>query len=158
MSCAGIPEDPGCFDDPELRAWSPTQGGGGYSDFSEDATPVPTPAPDALAAATELRIHRQDIPIDDVGPTEVRLGEVLLPNGQLRAADFALVDDWPAGVTILEGGVGLEVRSMVDGKLINNIYEHGWRPGAERAEVILVFDVFRFDPGATLGIRDVLVR
>ena len=156
IHCSGIPEDPGCFDDPQLRASSVTQGG--YHDFPEDATPVPSAAPDAIAGATELRIDRLDVPIDHTGINEIRIGELLLPNGQLTAVDFALVDHWPKGITILEGGVSLQVRSLVDGKTIYNIYEHGWRAGTERVEAVLVFNVFRYDPGATLGIRDVVVR
>ena len=76
----------------------------------------------------------------------------------MTTADFALVDDWPPGVTILEGGVSLEIRSQGDGKPIRNIYEHGWHAGIEGVDAVLVFDVFRFDPGATLSIRDVVVR
>jgi|RhiMetdeSRZDD1v2_1073273.scaffolds.fasta_scaffold154105_3 hypothetical protein len=154
--CAGIPDDPGCFDDPHLLASSVTMGG--YHDFPEDATPVPSAAPEAIADATELRIDRLDIPIDHVGLNEIHLGEVLLPNGLLTAADFALVDDWPHDITILERSVNLEIRSLVDGKTIYNIYEHGWREGTERVEAVLVFNVFRFDPGAKLGIRNVVVR
>ena len=112
-----------------------------------DPVPVPSAAPDALADATELRIDRLDIPIEHTGPNEIELGEVLLPNGLLTTADFALVDDWPAGITILEGRVDLEIRSTVDGKPIWNIYEHGWREGTERVEAVLVFDVFRVRPG-----------
>ena len=156
IHCAGIPDDPGCFDDPHLQATSVTMGG--YRDFPENATPVPTAAPNAIADATELRIERLDIPITHTGLNEIRLGEVLLPNGLLTAADFELVDDWPPNVTILERGVGLEIRSLADGKTIYNIYEHGWREGTERVEAVLVFTVFRYDPGATLGIRNVVVR
>jgi hypothetical protein len=156
IQCAGIPDDPGCFDDPQLFASSVTMGG--YHDFPEDATPVPTAEPEAIADATELRIDRLDIPIDHVGLNEIRLGELLLPNGLLTEADFALVDDWPSGITILDRAVGLEVRSVVDGKPIFNIYEHRWREGTERVEAVLVFNVFRFDQGAKLAIRNVVVR
>ncbi len=156
IQCAGIPDDPGCFDDPHLQASSVTMGG--YHDFPENATPVPTAAPDAIADATELRIDRLDIPIEHTGINEIRLGEVLLPNGLLTEADFALVDDWPPNVTILERVIYLEVRSLADGKRILNIYDHGWREGTERAEAVLVFDVFRYDPGAKLAIRNVVVR
>ena len=156
IQCAGIPDDPGCFDDPQLSASSVTMGG--YHDFPEDATPVPSAEPDAIADATELRIDRLDIPIEHTGLNEIRLGELLLPNGLLTEADFALVDPWPRDITILERAVGLEVRSLVDGKPIYNVYEHGWREGTERVEAVLVFNVFRFDPGAKLGIRNVVVR
>lgn len=154
--CAGIPSDPGCFDDPHLSATSVTRGG--YHDTPEGATAVPSAAPDALADATELRIVRLEIPVDHVGAYEVMLGEVRLPNGLLTTADFALVDDWPPDLTILQGGVNLEIRSLEDGRPITNIYEHGWRAGTERAAAVLVFDVVRFDAGAALSIRDVVVR
>ena len=156
IQCSGIPDDPGCFDDPHLQATSVMMGG--YHDFPEDATPVPSAAPEAIADATELRIDRLDIPIDHVGLYKIRLGELLLPNGLLTDARFALVDDWPPGITILGRAVALEVISLVDAKQIYNIYEHGWREGTERVEAVLVFNVFRYDPGATLGIRNVVVR
>jgi hypothetical protein len=44
------------------------------------------------------------------------------------------------------------------GTPIMNIYEHGWRPGTERVQAVLMFDVAYFDPGATLGVKDVVVR
>ena len=50
------------------------------------------------------------------------------------------------------------MRSLADGKRILNIYDHGWREGTERAKAALVFDVFRYDRGATLAIRNVVVR
>jgi hypothetical protein len=157
LFCVGINSEPACVDDPHIDAHSISLDGG-YRDRTADATPVPSAAPDALAKATQLRIDRVDIPIDHTGPYEVRLGEARLPNGLVTSADFTLVDDWPPGVTILDGGVTLQVRSQRDGRTIQNIYEHGWREGAEGVDALLVFDVFRFDPGATLSIRDVEVR
>lgn len=154
--CGGIPSGPACMDEPKLDTSSFMNGG--YHDVPEGSSPVPSAAPDAVLAATALRIDRLDIPIDHTGPHEVRLGEARLPNGLLSTVYFELVDDWPADLTIIEGGVHLEICSMVDGKPIFNIYEHGWREGTEPVEAILVFDVFRFDPGATLSIRDVVVR
>jgi hypothetical protein len=156
LMCVGVNTEPACVDDPRLSATSVTQGG--YHDTPEGASPVPSAAPDALAGAMELRLDHLDIPIDHTGPHEVRRGEAHLPNGLLTTADFALIDDWPADVTIIEGGVHLEIRSPEDGRPIWNIYEHGWREGTERVEAILVFDVFRFEPGATLSIRDVVIR
>jgi hypothetical protein len=157
LFCVGVNTEPACVDDPHLDAHSISLDGG-YFDRTADATPVPSIAPDALAEATALRIDRLDIPIDHTGTNEVVLGEAWLPNGLVTTAGFALVDDWPPGVTILDGGVRLEVRSQLDGKPIQNIYEHGWRKGIEGVDAVLVFDVFRFDPGATLSIADVVVR
>ena len=156
IRCAGIPDDPGCFDDPRLVATSAAEGG--YRDVPAGSSPVPSAAPDAVAAGRKLLIERLDIPIDHVGPYEVLLGEARLPNGLLTTATFKLVDDWPPGITILSRRVDMHVRSAVDGRMIRNIYEHGWREGAEPVEVFLVFDVFRFDPGAVLSIKNVLVR
>ncbi len=154
--CGGIPSGPACMDDPELDTWSFMDGG--YHDVPEGSSPVPSAAPDAVLAATTLRVDRLDIPIDHTGRHEVRLGEALLANGLLSTVHFELVDDWPSDLTIIEGGVHLDVRSIEDGRSISNIYEHGWREGTERVEAVLVFDVFRFDPSATLSIRDVVVR
>lgn len=154
--CGGIPSGPACMDEPKLETDSFMTGG--YRDVPQGSSPVPSAAPDAVLAATSLRIDRLDIPINSTGPHEIRLGEALLPNGLLSTVYFELVDDWPADVTIIEGGVHLEIRSIEDGRRIWNIYEHGWREGTERVEAVLVFDVFRFEPGATLSVRDVVVR
>lgn len=154
--CVGVNNEPACSDDPHIDVGSIMHGG--YFDTPEGSSPVPSAAPDALAEATELRLDGVDIAIDHVGAYEVRLGEAWLPNGLLTQADFALVDDWPPDFTILEGGVRIKVRSLDDGKPINNIYEHRWREGVEPVEAFLLFDVFRFDPGARLSISDVVVR
>ena len=148
-----------CADDPQLEASSVMHGG--YYDGTEAELlgGRPSIAPDALADAMPLRIARLDIPIDHAGHYEVSIGEARLPNGILTAADFALVESWPTGVSIVDGGVALDIRSLDQGgKPIRNIYEHGWHPGTERVEAVLVFDAFYFDPGATLGIRDLIVQ
>jgi len=157
LNCSGLPGNE-CRDDPHLGAGSVMHGG--YYDGTEAQISGgrPTIAPDALADATPLLIPRLDIPVDHSGKYEVPIGEARVPNGILTDADFALVDDWPAGVSILDG-VGLEIRSLDDGGTpIRNIYEHGWRPGTERVQAVLVFDVADFDPGAALGVKDVVVR
>jgi hypothetical protein len=154
--CGGVDMSPPCVDNPHLTADDLIHGG--YHDVPEGSSPVPSAAPDALAEATELRIDRLDVPIDRTGPYEVVLGEARLPNGLLTTADFALVDAWPPDLTIIDGRVSLEVRSRLDGQPIDNIYRHGWREGTEGVEAVLMFDVFRFDPGATLSIADVVVR
>jgi hypothetical protein len=149
-----------CADDPRLQAWS-VMNPGGYYDGTEAELlgGRPSIAPGALADAMPLRINRLDIPVDHTGPYEVRVGTARLPNGILTAADFALVAPWPTGVSIVDGGVRLEIRSLDDGgKPITNIYEHGWHRGAERVEAVLVFTVLHFDPGATLGIKDIVVQ
>jgi hypothetical protein len=154
--CGGVDMGPPCVDDPHLSTNSVTQGG--YHDVPEGSSPVPSAAPDALAGAIGLRSGRLDIPIDRTGHHEIVVGEAWLPNGLLTTADLSLVDLWPSDLTIIDGGVTLEVRSKLDGKVIANIYEHGWRDGVEPVEAVLVFDVFRFEPGAKLSIADVVVR
>ena len=158
LNCGGI-GGVQCADDPRLATWSVMHGG--YYDGTEAELlgGRPSIAPDALADAMALSVARLDIPIDHIGRYEVPVGEARLPNGILTAADFALVDDWPTGVSIISGGVILEIRSLDEGgKPIRNIYEHGWHPGSEQVEAVLVFNVAHFDPGATLGIKDVVVR
>lgn len=155
-----------CADDPHLSAGSVTGGSGGYHDvpcegetMDNCATPVPTVDPAAAASAKPLTIARRDIPLDHLGEYQVRLGEATLPNGILTEASFDFMDDWPPDVTISDSDVWLEVRSLEpDGKPFDNIHTHGWRAGTERVEAVLVFTVQRVDPGAVLGIRDVVVR
>jgi hypothetical protein len=158
LNCGGIPGVQ-CSDDPHLEASSVMHGG--YYDGTEAELlgGRPSIAPDALVDAMPLHIARLDIPVDHTGPYEVHVGEARLPNGILTAADFALVESWPTGVSILDGAVRLEIRSLDDGgKPITNIYAHGWHPGTERVEALIVFTVSYFDPGATLGVRDIVVQ
>lgn len=166
MHCSGIASHPACLDDPHLSVSSVTGPNGGYHDTpcSGDppdgcATPLPTIEPAAAATAQPLMIERIDIPLDHVGPYEAKLGEATLPNGILTEASFALVDDWPPGVTITSGTVSIRIGSLdPDGKPFNNYFDHGWRVGTERVEAILEFTVDRVDPGAVLAVRDVVVR
>jgi hypothetical protein len=157
MDCGGIPALQ-CQDDPQLRATSVTKGG--YLDTPEGATQVPAPDARGLAAATQLHVARLDIPIDHDGHYAVRVGEARLPNGMLSVADFEFVSPgWPSDVTIADGLVALEVRSLDDPtRLFVNVHDHGWVEGAERVEGLLVFDVLHHHPGATLSIRDLVVR
>jgi hypothetical protein len=39
-----------------------------------------------------------------------------------------------------------------------NKYEHGWWPGVEPVAVLLIFEARHADPGATIEVRNVLVR
>ena len=157
MDCGGIPALQ-CQDDPQLRATSVTMGG--YFDMPEGATQVPAPDARGLAAATQLHVARLDIPIDHDGHYAVRVGEARLPNGILSVADFEFVSPgWPSDVTIADGLVALEVRSLDDPtRLFVNVHDHGWVEGAERVEGLLVFDVLHHHPGAILSVRDLVVR
>jgi hypothetical protein len=156
--------DPACTDHPKLRPSSVTMGG--YLDIpclDSDCTTVATPHPDidpaAAAVATPVLVSRLEIPIDHAGAFEIQVGKGSLPNGVLTEASFRFVDDWPAGVSIVESIVVLEVRSLEpDGRPFDNYYRHGWRDGTERIEAVLVFEVSRSEPGAVLSIADVVVR
>lgn len=165
VGCGGIgnPADPACTDDPRLR--TPAAGGEGYGDVPCGAdgqscpTPVPSVDPDLVALAEPIEVARVDVPIDHTGAYEVTVGTGSLPNGVISESSFRLVDDWPDGVTVTDGYVRLDVRSLdPDGKPFWNRYEHGWRDGLERVEAVLTFGVDAFEPGAVISIADVVVR
>jgi hypothetical protein len=166
IHCPGISAafDPSCMDDPKLRPASATISG--YRDVpcADDegqycATPHPAIDPDAADAADPIMIDRIDVPIDHEGDYDVHLAQGSLPNGILTEASFAFVVGWPDDVTLPDGRVLLDVRSLEpDGRPFDNYYLHGWREGVERVEAVLVFTVARFEPGAVLSIADVVVR
>ena len=161
--CMGIPSGPPCMDTPAWEIASPI--GGGYSDVpctgeppDGCASPVPSRAPDAIAAARPLRIVQRVIAVPSVGRHEVRLGSATLPNGVLTVAEAQLVDPWPDGVRLSSEGIRLEIRSLVAGRPgFLNIHDHGWYPGTEAVDVFLVFEARHFDPGATIEVRNVVV-
>lgn len=165
--CGGIPGGPACTDDPRLEARSSIDAGGGYHDVpcpdgqppETCGTPLPPYEGAAVKAARPLSIDRLEIPIDHVGSYKVSLGEASLPNGVATSASFAFVDTWPLDLSLDGGAAQIGLRSLEpDGKPFQNYYEHGWRPGVERAEAVLAFDVLWFRPGATLAIRDITVH
>jgi hypothetical protein len=161
--CVGIPSGPQCMDQPAWEISSLI--GNGYRDVpcpgeAPDgcATPLPKIDPTASAGAHQLRIDARVIPVPAVGLREVRLGTAVLPNGILTAAKARLGDPWPDGVRLSSAGISLEVRSLVDGRPpFTNSYEHGWWPGTEEVEVLLVFEARHAEPGATIEIRDLVV-
>jgi hypothetical protein len=162
--CGGVSMAPMCQDEPVVRAEDII--GSGYRDVpcageppDGCATLVPARTRAATAGAVPLRVDRLDIPIDHTGDYRVKVGEARLPNGWLTDASFALVDDWPDGVTILSGRATMALQSLEsDGKPFMNVYEHGWREGTERVAAFIVFHVDDFDPGAVLSIKDVVVE
>jgi hypothetical protein len=165
MDCMGIPAIQ-CRDNPELQASSTTQGG--YFDTpcggeppTGCASPPPSPDPQALAAAVELYVPELEIPITRDGHYEVPVvGEAQLPNGLLSDAGFGFATPgWPTDFTIAGGVVQIQVRSLDDpSRDFSNIHLHGWYPGVERVQAVLVFDVVHHDEGAVLSVRDIVVR
>jgi hypothetical protein len=164
LMCGGAPSGPACRDVPALGIGSPI--GAGYSDVpcagegpEACATPLPSQDPAALAAAEALRIDRTVIRVRGIGRHEVVLGEATLANGVLTVAQADLADPWPDSVRVSSEGFLLEIRSLEDGRpAFDNEYLHGWWPGTERVEVVLVFEARRAEPGATIEIRNLVVR
>jgi len=167
MMCPGVTRGPACTDTQRLEARSSIEDGGGYHDVPcpdgspphSCGTPLPTMQAAAVAAARPLSIARFTIPIDHLGAYEVSLGEASLANGIATLASFAFVDAWPLDVSLRDGVAQINLRSLEpDGKPFQNYYDHGWRPGVERVEAVLAFEVLWSEPGAVLAIRDVVVR
>lgn len=164
MMCGGVPSGPACRD--EIPVGPATSGLNGYRDVPcagepPDGCPsaVPSIAPDAMTAAEPIRVTVVEVPVDHVGTYEQIVGEGSLPNGILTEVAYVMADAYPTNITFAGGGPYLEIRSLEpDGRPFDNYYTHGWREGVERIEAVLVFEVRRFDPGAVLAIRDVVVR
>jgi hypothetical protein len=154
-----------CTETPTIRTGGTAMGG--YRDVpcaDENgggcATPLPTFEPKAAAAARPLDIPALDIPIDHEGHYRVEIGHAVLPNGVITNAAFTLADPKTQTVEIdPETGVQLTIVSTdPNGRPFDNYYQHGWHTGTEEAVVALEFDVTRFDPGAVLAIRSLVVR
>lgn len=165
--CGGVSRGPACADTQQLEARSSVADGGGYHDVPcpdgspphSCGTPLPTLEAASVAAARPLSLARFAIPIDHVGAYEVSLGQASIANGVVSAASFEFVDPWPLDVSLRDGVAQIGLRSLEpDGKPFQNYYDHGWRPGVERAEAVLNFHVLWFEKGAVLAIRDVIVR
>jgi hypothetical protein len=153
-----------CTESPEIRVSSPMLGG--YHDVpcageppDGCASPVPTIDPATAADAAPLVVPELDVVLDRVGEYRIEVGDATLPNGILRDAAFTLADLHPTTFATTEEGVRLEVLpGGPGGDPLWNLYEHGWRKGLERVSVILVFEITSFEPGATLEVRDLIVR
>ena len=161
VSCPGVSGayDPQCMHDPVVPLGFPRgpEGGGGYTDTPENATPYPSLEAAAVAGARPREIAELEVPFDHLGKTTLDLGHALLPNGYLAAAHFGLRDPWPSEV-LFNGWIGLEVRPAAGGAPLWNLYEHGWMTGVEEVTATITFDVAWFKPGATITLTDIVVR
>jgi hypothetical protein len=161
ISCPGVSAGsvPACMTFPTVPISFPrgSEGGGGYTDVPEGASPFPGLDPAAVAAAQALRIAALPIPITQTGTQQILLGRALLANGYLAEGHFALADPWPSNV-LFDAAPRLEVRTIAGGVALGNLYEHGWHDGVEAVEATLTFEVAWFEVGTVLGIIDVVVR
>lgn len=164
--CGGLPSGPACADEPPEWETGGNLIGSGYHDVpcageppDGCATSVPPIDADLVAVAVPIRVPSHVVSVDHPGLYEVTLGTGSLPNGILTQATYQLNDPWSSDVTYRESPPRVVIRSLEpDGRPFDNVYEHGWRDALERVEAVLVFDVKRFDPGATVEVRDVVVR
>jgi hypothetical protein len=121
------------------------------------ATLPPTPRPEVVAIARPLEVAALDVPLDRTGLYEIPVGDAGLPDGALTEASLRLAQPRPTTFWIM-GGVRLEVRPQVPGRPpIGNIHRDPF-PGVEPVEAVLVFEVTEVSPGATLEVRDIVVR
>jgi hypothetical protein len=163
--CTGVGADDNiaCRENPEIMLFAgidhdvPCTGEAPNGDPSGCATPVPTPPPDAIAAATPLLIEGLDIHLDHKGPYDVRIGSAGLPNGYLSRRSFDIADHSPTSFWIT-GGIRLDVRPTIPGRpAIGSVYREPFN-GTEPVDVFLVFEVTERTPGAVLEVRDVVVE
>jgi hypothetical protein len=161
ISCPGVAAayDQQCMPEPVVGLSNPrgSEGGGGYTDTPENATPFPALDPAAVANARPLLVARLTVPITATGPRTIVVGTALLANGYLAEGAFGLADPWPSNV-LLASGIRLEVRPTAGGEPLQNLYEHGWHPGVEDVTATITFDVAWFEPGASLPIVNIVVR
>lgn len=161
ISCPGIAGayDPQCMAVPAVPLGFPRgpEGGGGYTDTPENATPFPALEPVAIANARPLQVASLVVPITATGRQSVVIGTATLANGYLAEGDFSLGDPWPSDV-LFNGGISLDVRPTAGGEPLWNVYEHGWHPGVEEVTATITFDVVWFEPGASLSLVNLTVR
>ena len=158
--------DPVCTDRPEIQLSMPYGPGSGYNDVPCGSVPAgepgascatPLPTVDPAATSVPLRIASVDYGLT-VGSQVIYLGQATLPNGILSDAHFSLADRMTQafGVT---GPVQLVITSTDPSRpAFDNAFSHGWHPGSEVVSVSLVLDVTSVTPGATLQVRDLVVR
>jgi hypothetical protein len=139
-----------------------TGGDGGYwdtpcSDIRGCPSPVPAVDPGDAALAVPLRVASLEIPVDHAGHYAIPVGTAMLPNGILTDASMALADNIRMDLH-LEPSVLDLVLTGEDGERLTNVYEQGWRPGTEKVDVRIEFDVVSLDAPTSITVTDIVVR
>jgi hypothetical protein len=151
-----------CNEHPQIRISTPTTSGYGdvpcETENGPCATPLPTIEPDAMLASQPLGVGALDIEVDHVGDYTIDVGDATLPNGILSTASFELADEAPKDVLMEPHGIQMQITSLEDGRRLESLYDHGWRPGTERVRVRLRFSVQSFEPGAAIQVLNLEVR
>jgi hypothetical protein len=130
----------------------------GYEDYPEGATPVPTAAPDAIAAARPLRVATRDVPIDRLGLFELEVGQAILPNGVLTEASMELGNTNFESYDVADS-IHMQLRPIdPPGPILWNRYFTAWYPGTTTVAVVVRFEVTRFEPGTVLELRNIVVK
>ena len=122
------------------------------------ASPLPTIDPAVAAMAVPLTIDALDVPIDHTGRYEIPLGIATVPNGMLSERALSIPDASPDGMLFSPDGIGLEIRSIDDGDLVDHAVRPRLADGHRGVDVRLVFVITQFDPGAVLEVREIVVR
>jgi hypothetical protein len=152
-----------CTEHPDVYVSVPTDGYGDVpcvgDDLSSCATRFPGPDPVAANAERPVSVETLVIPLDHVGNYSVEVGEGTLANGILETSTMTLDEGGPATYLLSEGGIRLVLKSAEsDGRPFDNYYAHGRRDGLERFTARVEFKVQRYDAGAAITLRDILVR
>ena len=161
VMCIGVPDGPGMRSarsrSSGSRATRATMSRAPATPPEVCATPIALD-PAAVAAARPLQLATFDVPLDQVGHHEVKVGDVGLPNGYVTALRAAVGDTHPTDFW-LDEPIRLELRPSDPSRPpFGSVYERGTVEGVEDASLWLVFDVTEVSPGAVLRLTDIDVR
>jgi hypothetical protein len=139
-----------------------TGGDGGYwdtpcADIQHCPSPVPTIDPAVAPQAVAVSVPSLEIPIDRMGHYSIPVGTAVLANGILREARMTLEENIRTDIE-LEPSVLRLVLIGEAGTPLTNAYEQGWRPGTEKVDVRIEFDVVSLDAPTSITVTDILVR
>ncbi len=139
-----------------------TGGDGGYwdtpcADIRHCPSPVPTIDPAVAPQAVAVSVPSLEIPIDRMGHYSIAVGTAVLANGILREASMTLEENIRTDSELEPSALRL-VLIGEDGTPLTNAYEHGWRPGTEKVDVRIEFDVVSLDAPTSITLTDIVVR